>query len=44
MNWVQNSQLSRNLTTAKFANSEIILIVIIIFVVGRYDINKSLNF
>lgn len=44
MNWVQSIQISINLTTAKFANSEISLIVIIIFVVGRYDINKSLNF
>ena len=30
MNWVQSIQISINLTTAKFANSEIIIIVIII--------------
>ena len=30
MNWVENNQLSINLTTAKFVNSEISLIVIII--------------
>ena len=30
MNWVQSIQISINLTTAKFANSEISLIVIII--------------
>ena len=43
INWIQNSRLSINLITAKFAKSEIILIVIII-VVGRYDNNKSLYF
>lgn len=30
MNWVENNQLSINLTTVKFVNSEISLIVIII--------------